>query len=403
MQDGKLEMFEAKKKERAIVVTPFLYTDMSANRPLSVACALSEFAEVDVITADFSHSTKEENNRQQVSGLSKVIYLKTPRYYNNVGFGRLYSHFVFSLRAAVLIHKMRDRYDILYVTLPLNLLAWLALRSSRAKRKIVNILDVWPDSLPFSPRAQRALAPLFRAWKWFFKQSVARADLVLVVSDEIKRHAAEFAHEGAPVERFYLGHEALASKVPKQPRLTLVYVGNLGSLYDFDTLLDVLSDEDIRTSIQLFVIGKGDRQEWLIHELDARQIAHRFYGVVFDARQLADILCSCHMGFNGYINTTAAFSYKASSYLAAGLPILNSMHGDLEELVTEYGLGFNYRGGDRATLRNCFAQINDGVLASMSQNCKRFFAAEIERGKVREDMTVFLRDAAIQADGNAGH
>jgi hypothetical protein len=388
-------MLEADKKERAIVVTPFFYSDMSANRPLSVACALSQFAEVDVITADFSHSTKKENNRQQVAGLSKVIHLKTPRYDNNVGFGRLYSHFVFSLRAAALIHKMRDRYDILYVTLPLNLLAWFALRSSRAKRKIVDILDVWPDSLPFSARARRAFAPLFRAWKWFFKQSVMRADLVLAVSDKIKRCAAEYAHQGASVERFYLGHEALASKAPKQPRMTLAYIGNLGWLYDFDTLLDVLSDEDIRARVQLFVIGKGDRQQWLIHELEARQIAHRFYGVVFDARQLADILCSCHMGFNGYINTTAAFSYKASSYLAAGLPILNSMHGDLEELVTEYGLGFNYRGGDRANLRSCFAQINEVVLASMSQNCKRFFAAEIERGKVRENMTAFLRGTTI--------
>lgn len=390
-------MFEVKKEHRAIVVTPFLYTDMSANRPLSAACALSEFAEVDVITADFSHSTKKENSRQKVSGISKIIYLKTPQYYNNVGLRRMYSHLAFSLRAALLVYKMRDQYDILYVTLPTNVLAWCVLRSSHAKNKIVDILDVWPDSLPFSPRAKRAFAPLFRAWKWFFKESVFRADLVLTVSDEIKSNATQYAHEGVSVERFFLAHEGLASETPKQPILTVAYVGNLGRLYDFDTLLDVLSEEDIRKRVQLFVIGKGDREEWLIHELEARQIAHRFYGVVFDPGQLADILCSCHIGFNGYVNTTAAFSYKASSYLAAGLPVLNSMQGDLETLVMERGLGFNYRGGDRASLRNCFEQLNEGVLALMAQNCRRFFVAEVERDKVREEMTACLRNS-IQAN-----
>jgi hypothetical protein len=43
-------------------------------------------------------------------------------------------------------------------------------------------------------------------------------------------------------------------------------------------------------------------------------------------------LADCDAGFNGYANTSAAFSYKATTYLAANLPLVNSMGGDLHRL-----------------------------------------------------------------------
>jgi len=92
-----------------------------------------------------------------------------------------------------------------------------------------------------------------------------------------------------------------------------------------------------------------------------------------------------------YYNTTAAFSYKANTYLAAGLPIVNLMVGDLQRLVVERGIGFNYKGGDVNSLRRCFTQINESTLSSMAQNCEQFFAAELDRTKIREKMLNCLR------------
>jgi hypothetical protein len=99
------------------------------------------------------------------------------------------------------------------------------------------------------------------------------------------------------------------------------------------------------------------------------------------------------------VNTTATFSTKASTYFAAALPILNSMNGDLQNLVALHGLGFNYIGGDRASLRRCLEPLNDSTLLSLSLNCARFFAAELDLGKIREDMLVFLRQCL---QGRAG-
>jgi glycosyltransferase involved in cell wall biosynthesis len=143
--------------------------------------------------------------------------------------------------------------------------------------------------------------------------------------------------------------------------------------------------------MQLWIVGDGDRREWLLGELKRRNISHRYFGSVYDPQQLGDILCRAHLGFNGYVNTSAAFSTKASTYMSAGLPLLNSMGGDLQRLVMERGLGFNYTGGDRDSLAACLAGLNPALLGSMSSNCRQFFASELDRNRVREEMYRFLR------------
>jgi glycosyltransferase involved in cell wall biosynthesis len=176
----------------------------------------------------------------------------------------------------------------------------------------------------------------------------------------------------------------------KQPIFTIVYVGNLGRLYDFETLLDVLEEDELRDCVQLFVIGRGDKQDWLIEELEARKLRHRFFGAVFDPERMAEILRSCHVGFNGFINTTAAFSYKANTYFAAGLPIINSMNGDLARLVAEHGVGVNYEGGNREQLRDCILRLVRNGTTELAANSERFFSLHLESSKICVDIGEFL-------------
>ena len=77
------------------------------------------------------------------------------------------------------------------------------------------------------------------------------------------------------MKRFYIGQKRLESEAPKQTIFTIAYVGNLGRLYDFDTLLDVLAEETLCNKVQLYVIGKGNREEWLVAELRRRKLHYR--------------------------------------------------------------------------------------------------------------------------------
>jgi glycosyltransferase involved in cell wall biosynthesis len=378
------------KKRRAVVFAPFFSLNAPASRPRFVASVLAEMMPVDVVSSDFDHSGKVKRERRQCPPFEQIIYLEARPYNSNVSADRLTSHLLFSFKAAAYFRKNRDKYDVVYATVPLNVLSWLVFSMAGAKTKIIDVVDVWPDVLPFPPVARKALAPIFAVWKWFFKSAVAKADMVMAVSDLFAEEAATYANQISSVKRFYIGQGRLESDVPKQRIFTIAYVGNLGRLYDFDTLLDVLAEETLRNKVQLYVIGKGDRQEWLLWELERRKLQYRFFGAVFDPARLADILRRCHVGFNGYVNTTSAFSYKATTYFAAGLPIINSMTGDLKRLVKRHGLGENYKSEDRIHLRACILRFMQNGTTVMAANCEKFFASYLESCKVSADMKDFL-------------
>src|SRR6266702_2308825 len=383
-------MATATQRPRAVVLAPFFSTNEPTNRPRFVGSVLAKMMAVDVVTSDFDHTQKCVREHRQCEPFEHVIYLRTRPYSTNVSVARLVSHLLFAISAAEYFRRNRAKYGVVYATAPLSVLAWMAFSLSGKKTKIIDVVDIWPDVLPFPALAKRALAPVFWVWKWLFKSAVAKADVVLAVSDTFTNEAVTYTNGAAKVKRFYIGHGRLHSEVEKQTTFTIAYVGNIGRLYDFETLLDVLSEDELREHVQLFVIGVGDREKWLIGERDRRQIRYRFFGAVFEAAHLADILRSCHPGFNGYINTTASFSYKATTYFAAGLPVINSMTGDLNRLVVEHGLGENYQGGDRLQLKDCLLRLHHSDTSTMASNCERFFATQVETSKVAADMRDFL-------------
>src|ERR1035441_8115151 len=244
--------------KRTLVFAPFFSVGEAASRPRFVASVLTEFMPVDVVTSDFDHAQKTKVEHRHYEPFAQVVYLKARPYHSNVGAARLISHLMFAFKAAAFFRKNRYKYDVVYVTAPLNVLAWLVFMLAGSKTKIIDVVDIWPDVLPFPPLVRRLLAPAFAAWKWFFKFAIAKADIVMAVSDEFINEAATYTNESAKVKRFYIGRERLKSAVAKQRVFTIAYVGNIGHLYDFDTLVDVLSEEDLRDSVQIFMIGTGD-------------------------------------------------------------------------------------------------------------------------------------------------
>ena len=345
---------------------------------------------VDVVISDFDHARKRKRSQFSCPPFEKVVCLPSHPYGGNVGAARLLSHLDFAFKAAVYFWENRDQYDVVYSTVPLNVMTWLVFILAPGQMRIIDVVDIWPDVLPFPPLTRTLLAPVFALWKWFFKSAVGKADMVMAVSDEFALEAACYANPTAMVKRFYIGHERLEAMTEKQTVFTIAYVGNLGRLYDFETLLDVLDGDELRDRVQLFIIGNGDREDWLLRELEVRNLRYRFFGPIYDRARLAEILRGCHVGFNGYINTTAAFSYKANTYLAAGLPMLNSMNGDLRRLVAAHHLGENYEGGNRQQLGECIFRLLRNGTVEMAACCERFFSTQLEATGICAEISEFI-------------
>lgn len=386
-------MTTTQKPIRSIVFAPFVNLDSPVSRPAQLVSVLSELGSVEVITANFDHQTKQYRNNEHLNSSVAIHFLPTLAYSNNASIRRLVSHALLGIEAAIFFLSRRKDYDVIYSTLPLNLLTWLIfVISPKKSKRIADIVDIWPDVLPFSARMRSLFAPFFWLWKALLVDVVRRSDILLAVSDSFL-HETKNHFQGLPdnCRRFYIGHPSLTNQsCEKEPVLTLCYVGNIGRLYDFDTLVGALSTPDIREHVQLYVIGSGDRVTWLLDELRHRAIRHQYFGVVYDLEKLSSILARAHLGFNGYVNTTAAFSYKATTYFSAGLPIINSMPDDLEQLVTNRKLGFNYSAGSVDSLVGVLRNCEPDRLTLMSANVEGFAKSELEIYHLRAQIHSFL-------------
>lgn len=382
----------ADKPLKILVIAPFFSHESTSNRPLLLSEVLTHFGKVDIVTTSFDHQTKVGKAQFQFTDGRVVYYLPTFSYRKNFSLSRFFSHFCFSFRVwfFYLLHK--DKYDVVYCTLPLNLTALLVFIISSKKVKILDVVDIWPDVLPFPSIFKNIFFPLFTIWRWTYIFSIRSCDVLLTVSDRFMSDSIPyFRYQKSNAKRFYIGSKRLSLRSEKSYGLpTIVYVGNIGYLYDFETLL--MSMEACQSRLRFSIVGDGNRKDWLLSELERRGIEYHYYGVVYDDDKLGDILSKCDIGFNGYRNTSAAFSYKANTYFAARLPILNSMGGDLRDLVSECGLGFNYMAGDVDSLTGCINKLLSEDMSLLSQNVAKFFESEIDREVIKCNISKFLSE-----------
>jgi glycosyltransferase involved in cell wall biosynthesis len=389
--------------KKAIFIAPFFSDEAISNRSLIVSLVMSHVENVDIVTTNFDHQSKVFKQERQFGDNRCIYYIKTLQYKSNISISRFLSHFLFSVKAALFYLKRRNEYDLVYVTLPLNLVALLVFLLSRNKIKIADIVDIWPDVLPFPRKVKTLFLPFFLLWGKCFQLSINKCDVLMTVSDSFLEQSVKYFRKDIKfAKRFYIGHAELPSaSVTREDLLTIVYVGNIGHLYDFNTLINALSQPEVRCKYQLYLIGDGDKREWLLEQLQRLSIKHTYFGIVYDEKKLAEILNRCDIGFNGYINTTASFSYKASTYFAARLPILNSMPGDMRTLVRKWGIGYNYTGGDSQSLAMRLSALDKDALRDMSEKSREFFKNEIDLKVIMSNMELFIK-SIIDCDSMPG-
>ncbi len=364
---------------RALMVSPFMIPEMPADRTMQIARALANNIETDILTADFCHHRKQRVIKSVALAGVSVHSIRVPAYYSNMGARRALSHLVFILRAYIWLRRNRKQYDVVYCTAPFALLAVLLFRAQPNSLRILDVVDLWPDSLPFPRVMTIALWPMFVFWRTVNRMAPRMADRILSGSTTFIARIRE-AQPGRPERDFHFiqlrsSSPPIAGQVVRQwsgGELVIAYVGNMGALIDWDSMLDAIVACGLTISIQ--IIGDGDARPYVCGELKRRGIPFTAHGIVYDADRLKNILVGAHFGYNGYSNTDASFSYKAATYLEHGLPMLNSMHGDLAQQIAHFGSGINFHGAGELT--RALAVMTPGEFSLLSQGVLRHGAAQ---------------------------
>ncbi|WP_020579212.1 glycosyltransferase family 4 protein [Actinopolymorpha alba] len=294
-----------------------------------------------------------------VSNSPDFVTVPVPAYSSN-GIGRVlnWGMYVAGALAVGLTARWRRvadtrprKVDVVYASSPhllTPLAGWLLAKVHRAPL-VLEIRDLWPRSmvelgyLAEGSRMHRILVRL----EGFFYRSAKR---IVAVADGWQPHFSSF---GVPPEKVVLVSNG-AEPADFTPTLTrdkarahlgvdgfvAVYAGTHGPANGLDLILDIAQD---LTDCTFLLVGSGLDKERLVERARQERIDNvRFLEPVPKA-ELGDLLVACDVGLHTLAQAElfkqALSPNKLYDYMAAGLPVITNVGGDLEMRLAEAGCG----------------------------------------------------------------
>lgn len=326
----------------------------SSSRVNTVYDLLSEHADVEIITSNYSHLYKQRHTpKGEVK--RKATLIAVPQYRKNISIKRFYSHVVFSFKVRKMLKNLELAPDVVYFTMPCSLTAYLSAKHCRKHQVkiVIDIIDLWPESFIVLFSGKWLMRLLLSPWQWLSNRAYKIADKLYAASAKYAKHAAKKAEEKKP-ECIYLGtdmrrYEKLTaqSKVNIQKphnELWICHGGSIGHSYDFDTLLEAykIVYHTIQAPTRLIFVGHGVMERKILNFAEKNKLPIEVTGKL-DYPDYLYSLSQCDIAFNSFrANTEVAFSYKFNDYLMAGLAIANNLTGETADIVEKYSIGFNF-------------------------------------------------------------
>lgn len=353
----------------------------------------SEKHDIELITSNFRHSTKEHRNftTKELSSVNyKVTLLAEPGYKKNVSLTRFYSHYKLSKNLKRYLNKTKEKPNVIYCATPSLALAKVAVKYAKKNniRFIVDIQDLWPEAFKMVFNipiiSDLIFSPMTKTANYIYKN----ADNVVAVSETYVNRALQAGNKSPNNLAVYLGTDLkyfdTCKKAAVPPTdssvIKLVYIGTLGHSYDIYSVIDaikILNDKGY-TNLEFIIMGDGPLKKSFEEYAQKNQVNCQFTGRLSYDKMVAN-LCSCDLAVNPIIGTSAAsIINKVGDYAASALPVINTQECiEYQKLLEDYHAGINALNNNPIDLANKIEiLINNKELRTEMGNNNRKLAEE---------------------------
>ncbi|MEO0794221.1 MAG: glycosyltransferase family 4 protein [Verrucomicrobiota bacterium] len=358
-------------------------------------------------TSRWSHRRKQWRNLKSDSVDYEIVLVDVPEYKKNVSLARIRNHRQFARNLLDLGHRriLDDQEPdlVLFSWPPVeaseSVLSW---REACGCDVVIDLMDVWPDNFlflaPNNPVARSVVKLLLKPWD-------DQANRICQTVDRASAQSHTFADfvrkRGGPesVHVCYLGGQdrflAKDSLEKNSGELRLVYIGALGKVYDLETLIHGIAQLKMAgQTVYLDICGQGEKEADLLSQIEQLEVGElvRCHGYL----QGADFYKQLSKGDVGVIpmfpDSQVAVPYKAGDYFSAGLPIINSLPGEMQELLEQNNCGISYSAGDVASfVEGVRVYLSDhDRLVDESGNARQLFTDRFDRSKTYCDWAEWL-------------
>jgi glycosyltransferase involved in cell wall biosynthesis len=357
-------------------------------------------------TSTFDHLTKtnrfERDASSDAEARLRIEMLHGPGYARNISFRRLLHNRALarSFRRRTALEEQRP--DAIYAVVPTVELADASVSLGRklGVPVIVDVRDTWPDVyLKAVPKGLRWLARIALGLEYRRSARVfALADSVVAVSPSYLTWACQRGRRppNAMDRVFPLGYRAehltepavdarsdeLSETLALMPETRLVtYLGQFGASYDVETIVETARIFAARgdASVRFVLAGDGDKLAAL------RKAARLLPNVTFtgwlDAVSSLALLRRSTIGLVAYTAAaTQSLPNKPFDYMAAGLPLLSSLVGDLPRIIDREQIGAHYDAGNALSMATAIDRMlaDSGELRRMRERAFAIFKRDYD-------------------------
>jgi glycosyltransferase involved in cell wall biosynthesis len=350
---------------------------------------------------------------------TQVEFVYGPGYQRTISWQRVRHNAVVATRFSELAARHPSTPDVILACMPTPELSAAALDygNRRSIPVVVDTRDLWPDvyltALPawLRPLGRLALFREYRRATALF--SGARA--ITAVSDSYldwslhragrtRSEADRVFPIGFPDVRPTDESRTQAQESVRRAygldagNVVVCFVGMFGASYDLACVIDAARRlQSSHPRIRFILAGGGDRER----ELRAR--AEDVDSVLFPGwlsrDQTSELLAGSDIGLAAYTrHALQSLPNKPFQYLAFGLPIANSLRGELDEMIRTHDIGASYVAGDD---RECAAAIaalvaDPGALEAMRQRSRALFERDYSADRIYDRFSRYLADIAAR-------
>lgn len=331
---------------------------------------------------------------REAMGVTTVTRLAVYPSHDRSAMRRIACYFSFMVTAFLYLTLRAKKAELIYVYYP-SLTAGLAAVAAKLFRRtpvIIDIQDMWPDSLVSSGMMNNKL--VLRLAHKVCNFLYTRVDHIVVLSPGFK---ALLVERGVPAHKISIVYnwadESEATVTDTLPPgfnatddFRLLFAGNMGAAQALDTVLDAaaLTQRSHPRCIYYFMGGGVERDR-----LAAAAVQRGLNNVRFLPRvPLADVqkflmaadALLVHLNDDPLYRIT--IPSKTQAYLYAGRPILMGVAGDAGDLIEAADAGYAFPPEDAAALAGCVVQlIADGPArrAQMGDNGRAYYDQHLRR------------------------
>lgn len=296
------------------------------------------------ITSDFDHTAKTVFTCK-VPG---CVQLHARPYQKNLSLDRILNHREFARDVFRYLEKLPQQPDVVVALVPPNFLAHYGAKYKKRHpnvKLVFDIFDLWPETFP-GGKVKKLLAPAFAVWAAIRDRNLGTADYV-VTECEMFRQKLKLSERSKAI---WLCQEPLniQKEAPRlaEDKLVLCYLGAINNVISIPDICGLLRELAARKKVVLHIIGKGERQQEFVEEATAAGAEVIFHGPIYDEAEKLAIMNQCHFGLNIMkASVCVGLTMKSVDYFRFGLPIINNIPADTQQLVGEQGIGVQLEPG----------------------------------------------------------